>query len=95
MSSTLEIRYSRRMKKAAERLRRRGKDMSKLIRVLAMLSRREALPRQYLDHVLHGHLEGCRECHIEPDWLLIYEIVEDELIVYAMDTGTHADIFGN
>lgn len=59
-----------------------------------MSPHRETLPRQYLDHALHGQLEGCRECHIEPDWLLVYEIIENELIVYAMDTGTHADIFG-
>lgn len=76
-------------------MKRRGKDMRKLLRVLVMLSRRESLPLQYHDHVLHGPFEGCRECHIEPDWLLVYEVIESELIVYAMNTGTHSEIFGS
>lgn len=94
MDSTLKIKFSKRMKKSAERARKRGKDMNKLAKVLLMLSRQEELPPRHRDHALLGDLEGRRECHIEPDWLLVYKVIEGELMLYAMDTGTHADIFG-
>ena len=51
------------------------------------------LPERYKDHELIGDFKGCRECHITPDWLLIYEIYEDELILYLTRTGTHSDLF--
>lgn len=95
MSLTLEVRYTKRMKKAMTQMRKRGKNMNKLAHVLLMLSRREVLPPRYRDHALSGDLEGRRECHIEPDWLLVYKIVEDELVLIAVNTGTHANIFGN
>ena len=52
------------------------------------------MPEQYRDHALGGNLKDFRECHIEPDWLLIYQIHEDMLILSATATGTHADLFG-
>lgn len=86
----LAIRYSSRMIKNVRKMARRGKDISKMDAVINILADRKVLPSRYRDHALHGALEGCRECHIEPDWLLVYEVIEGELMLYAMDTGTHA-----
>ena len=52
------------------------------------------LPPEYRDHALSGDYIGCRECHIAPDWLLVYEVMERDLLLYLMRTGTHSDIFG-
>ena len=71
---------------------RRGKDGDKIKVVIGMLVRGEALPLEYRDHPLKGDFKGCRDCHIEPDWLLIYRLNDEAL--YLERTGTHADIFG-
>lgn len=83
-----KIVYTNRMKKDA-------KLMKKLIRVLSLLAAGTPLPVQYKDHSLTGNLRDFRECHIEPDWLLMYQIFEDTLILSATATGSHADLFGN
>ena len=57
------------------------------------LSKVEALPTKNLDHALSGNFAGCRECHITPDWLLVYEIADEELVLYLLRTGTHSDLF--
>ena len=53
----------------------------------------ESLPEKNRDHLLTGNFNGCRECHITPDWLLVYEIYEEELLLYLTRTGTHSDLF--
>ena len=90
----LEIEYTKRMKRDIKRAVRRGKDLSKLEIVLDMLAQRTVLPIQYRDHRLTGDKSKFRECHIEPDWLLMYRIVEDKLILSAVATGTHSDLLG-
>lgn len=82
------------MKKDAKLMKKRGKDMEKLVRVLSLLATGSSLPPQYRDHALTGNLQDFRECHIEPDWLLIYQIFEDILVLSATATGSHADLFG-
>ena len=89
-----KILYTNRMKKDVRRVKKRGKDISKLIEVLNLLQTGEPLPKKYNDHALGGTLKDFRECHIEFDWLLMYQIFEDALILSATATGTHADIFG-
>ena len=89
-----KIVYTNRMKKDAKRMQKRGKDMNKLVNVLSLLAYGNPLPVQYKDHSLTGNLHDFRECHIEPDWLLIYQIYEDTLILSATATGSHADLFG-
>lgn len=84
--------YTARMKRDAKLMAKRGKDMSKLIKVLSVLASGEPLPRKYKDHQLTGNLKDFRECHIEPDWLLLYQIFDDRLILSATATGTHADL---
>jgi len=82
------------MKKDVRLMKRRGKDMAKLIHILSLLAAGNPLPVQNKDHQLTGQLRDFRECHIEPDWLLIYQIDNDILILSATATGSHADLFG-
>lgn len=72
---------------------KRGLDISLLQTVVDKLQNGEALPPKNKDHPLSGRYSGCRECHIQPDWLLIYEIENGELILYLTRTGTHSDLF--
>lgn len=86
--------YTNRMKRDVKLMQKRGKEMTKLVEVLKTLASGESLPEKNHDHQLIGNLKDFRECHIEPDWLLIYRIVQDKLILTATATGTHADLFG-
>jgi len=76
-----------------KRMEKRGKNMNKLDSIIAMLAKGEPLPLKNRDHALSGNFDGCRECHIEPDWLLIYYIEKDILILTLTRTGTHSDLF--
>ena len=89
----LKLEFSSRMKRDAKRLQRQGKDMGKLETVLGLLAEERSLPQQYRDHALSGPLKEQRECHIEPDWLLVYKIDRGMLILTAMATGSHAQLF--
>ncbi|MDO8954921.1 MAG: type II toxin-antitoxin system YafQ family toxin [Gammaproteobacteria bacterium] len=68
-----------------------GKDLGKLRLVMSLLINEDKLPKRLNDHVLIGNYEGRRECHIEPDWLLIYHIKADAIIFER--TGSHSDLF--
>ena len=74
-------------------MHRRGYDMSLLTEIIRKLSEGKTLPEENKDHRLSGDYIGCRECHITPDWLLIYEIYDRELILYLTRTGSHSDLF--
>ena len=74
-----------------KRARKRGKDISKLRELILLLLSESALPERYRDHPLKGDWRSCRDAHIEPDWLLIYRVVADEL--HLVRTGSHADLF--
>ncbi len=89
-----KIAFTNRMKKDTKLMKKRGKDLSKLVNVLSLLASGSTLPVQYRDHQLTGNLQDFRECHIEPAWLLMYQIYEDTLILSATATGSHADLFG-
>lgn len=80
-------------KKDLKRIRKRGLDLNSLKFVLDTLQKQEALPLKYRDHALVGDYRGFRECHIEPDWLLIYTISNEKLILTATRTGSHSDLF--
>lgn len=80
-------------KKDLKLAKKRGYDLSLLNRVVDTLAMGQSLAEKYKDHSLVGNYKGCRECHITPDWLLIYEISESELILYLTRTGTHSDLF--
>lgn len=81
-----------RFKKDVKKMKKRSKSFDAFKRVIQNLSKGETLDDRFKDHKLIGDYVGTRECHIEPDWLLIYEFHEDELILIR--TGTHSDLFG-
>jgi mRNA interferase YafQ len=72
-------------------MQRQGREVEKLKRVLEALAKGEPLAAKHRDHVLVGQYKGTRECHIEPDWLLIYELAETEIVLIR--TGSHSDLF--
>lgn len=74
-------------------MQKRGKNMKKLEETIRILSSGEILPERYLDHPLNGNYKGYRECHIEPDWLLVYKIDNNTLTLVLSITGTHSDLF--
>ena len=79
--------------KDLKRIQKRGYDISLLTEIIKKLANGEQLPEKNRDHSLSGEYSGCRECHITPDWLLVYEIDNGELILYLTRTGTHSDLF--
>jgi len=91
----LGIVFTNKMKRDVKLMQKRGKDISKLTTTLSLLASGKPMPPKYRDHRLSGHLNDFRECHIEGDWLLMYQIFEDKLILSASGTGTHSDLFGN
>ena len=80
-------------RKDLKRINKRGKDLSLLKDVLQTLREEQALEEKYRDHALTGNYIGFRECHIQPDWLLVYAINKEELILTASRTGSHSDLF--
>ena len=93
MSSKYGIVPTGRFKKDLKIAQKRGYDLSLIGNVVDMLAAGSELPERYKDHSLSGNYKGCRECHITPDWLLIYEVSNGELILYLTRTGTHSDLF--
>jgi mRNA interferase YafQ len=80
-------------KKDVKRAEKRGNELSKLRTVLDLLIEGEPLPPQLRDHPLRGEFAGSRDCHIEPDWVLIYSLTENGAHVRFERTGTHSDLF--
>jgi mRNA interferase YafQ len=72
---------------------KRGYDITLLDGIVTRLAAGETLDERHHDHPLKGEYQGCRECHVTPDWLLIYEIDNGELILHLTRTGTHSDLF--
>ena len=87
------VKYTNAFRKRYKLLVKRGYDISKLRRVVELLAVDGSLPALYKPHKLVGNRIGQWECHIEPDWLLVWEQHDDELILILIDTGTHADLF--
>lgn len=73
---------------------KRGFDLSLLDDVVTKLANQEALEPKYQDHSLSGNYKDFRECHVKPDWLLVYSIDDEELELFLFRTGTHSDLFG-
>ena len=87
------IRPTTKFQKDLKRAQKRGYEIGLLTEIIRKLANGEPLPAKHRDHALTGDCDGCRECHITPDWLLIYELADDALILYLMRTGTHSDLF--
>lgn len=80
-------------KKDYKRAMKRGLKMELLEKVVELLAMGEVLPEKNRDHELSGNWIGHRECHIQPDWLLVYRIEDDVLVLTLTRTGTHSDLF--
>lgn len=78
-------------KRDVKRMKKRGKDLSKLKSIIEFLATDSPLPPRCKDHALVGNWDGWRDCHVEPDWLLIYKSTDDALILGR--TGSHSDLF--
>ncbi|MCI5702325.1 MAG: type II toxin-antitoxin system YafQ family toxin [Erysipelotrichaceae bacterium] len=90
-----EIIMTSAFKKELKIIKKRNKDLEKLTKIVNKLANNEELDIKYKDHQLINNLrfENCRECHIEPDWLLVYRKNNNNLILVLIETGTHSDLF--
>ena len=89
----LKVRYSSKFKKDFKIIIKRGYNISPFEEVLNLLREEKPLPERYNDHSLKGDFTGHRECHITPDWLLIYKKENDMITLSLTRTGTHSDLF--
>jgi mRNA interferase YafQ len=83
--------FTRQFEKDLQRMCKRGKEVARLKAVMTALVDEQPLSERYRDHALIGNYRGRRECHVEPDWLLVYKLLDDEIIFER--TGSHADLF--
>ena len=91
--SPLNVEWTNVFKRDYKRAMKRNLDISLLDDVIGKLSRREDLPPKNKDHPLSNNWEGFRECHIAPDWLLIYRIFDEKLVLTLTRAGSHSDLF--
>ena len=89
----LGIVLSNRFKKDLKMAKKRGYNLDLLNDIVEKLARQEPLPKKNRDHSLTGDFIGFRECHIQTDWLLVYRVNDEELILFLTRTGTHSDLF--
>lgn len=89
----LTIKYHTMFKKDFKRIKKRGYDISRLEKIVELLANEVPLPEQFKDHNLSGNYNDFRECHIAPDWLLIYQVNNNELVLVLSRTGSHSDLF--
>lgn len=87
------VKATTKFQKDLKTIQKRGYDISLLTNIVKIMAKGEAIPPKYKDHELKGNYKGLRELHITPDWLLIYEIDKDTVILYLTRTGTHSDLF--
>lgn len=87
------VKPTSKFQKDLKRIEKRGYNIDLLTDVVKSLANGVKLDSVYRDHALSGTFVGCRECHITPDWLLVYEVCDSNLILYLTRTGTHSDLF--
>ena len=88
-----EIKFTNQFKKDLKLAKKQNKDLDKLCEVVNILADGGTLDARYRDHDLSGNYKGTRECHIEPDWLLVYEIRDEVLVLMLYRLGTHSELF--
>ena len=89
-----EVKFTTQFKKDLKRAKKQHKNLDKLFEVVSILANGEKLEEAYRDHELTGDYAGTRECHIEPDWLLVYEIQQSVLVLMLYRACSHSDLFG-
>jgi len=87
----LKIVLKKQFKKDVKKLKKQGKKISELKKIIELLAENKLIPRKYLNHPLKGHFSDCMGCHIEPNWLLIYSKRKNEIIFIR--TGSHSELF--
>lgn len=90
----LEVFYSNQFKKDYKKAVKRHYDVEELFKVIELLKNQQPLPLEKRDHALTGDYSGYRECHVHPDFLLVYKVVDSQLQLYLYRTVTHSDLFG-
>ncbi len=95
MKYKYRVDYTSDFKRQYKKIKKQGKDFTKLQNVVDKIACGEMLEERYKDHKLvdNKRFQDCRECHIEPDWLLVYRILHDDLILLLVETGSHSDLF--
>lgn len=88
-----EVIYTGQFKRSLKRCARRGLNIQEFVAMLDILQEKGILPPEYRQHKLQGKYKGCWECHINPDWLLVWEQDDRQLRLILVDTGTHSDLF--
>ena len=88
-----EVKFTNQFKRDLRLAKKQGKDIDKLFDVINMIAEGRKLDEKYRDHNLSGDYDGCRECHVEPDWLLVYELIDDVLVLMLYRIGTHSELF--
>lgn len=89
----LKLKLTNKFKRDLKLIKKRGYDIKKLEKIITKLMNEEKLEAKYKDHELIGNYRNYRECHIESDWLLIYKIIDEALVLTLSRTGTHSDLF--
>ena len=89
-----KITYTSKFKSQLKKLKKQGKDLKKVKNIIEKIAKGEKLNYSYKDHKLidNNYFHNFRECHVEPDWLLVYQINKDKLIIYFIETGSHSEI---
>ena len=88
-----DVKVTTKFKKDLKLAKKQGRNTDKLLKIIEQLANGEPLEAKYRDHDLTGEYLGCRECHIEPDWLLNYEIFDDVLVLLLNRVGSHSELF--
>lgn len=88
-----EVKFTNQFKKDLKLAKKQNKDLDKLFEVVNILADGGTLDARYRDHELSGNYKGTRECHIEPDWLLVYEVRDEVLVLMLYRLGTHSELF--
>lgn len=88
-----DVQFTNQFKKDLKLAKKQNKNLDKLFKVIDILANGETLDAKYKDHNLTGNYSGARECHVEPDWLLIYEIHGDVLVLMLYRLGSHSELF--
>ncbi len=88
-----EVKFTAQFKKDLKLAKKQNKDLDKLFELVEILANGEKLDERYRDHALSGEYQGTRECHVEPDWLLVYEIRNDILVLMLYRLGSHSQLF--
>lgn len=88
-----EVKFTNQFKRDLKLAKKQGKDINKLFEVISTIAEGKNLDSKYRDHNLNGDYAGCRECHVEPDWLLVYEVMDNVLVLMIYRVGTHAELF--